>query len=295
MPCCCCVYGFRIRWSARDEGGRCRRQRCANAAFGSSNGTSTNVTNFYEARTPPLIRSRCRPERLLHHRPGAGARRLPQRTRLSGRNRRPGQDRIRHLPTRPASLAAVRGRDRGLPVGWRGLRGQPRHRPCHLRDWPTPCPPRSTSPFPGPSAGGVGASSSTTRRCEKTSGPCATVCRSRPLIARSPTGAYIGSKHRGHRRRAGTQERADLGPPTSEGRHGGRKLGTRAGASVVTGALMTGIGSYSSATAFRQALEDRLKAEALQTGVPYDRLRKEAAFHRLLARLQRVAPKTAGA
>lgn len=53
---------------------------------------------------------------------------------------------------------------------------------------------------------------------------------------------------------------------------------------------MTGIGSYSSATAFRQALEDRLKAEALQTGVPYDRLRKEAAFHRLLARLQRVAP-----
>ncbi len=53
---------------------------------------------------------------------------------------------------------------------------------------------------------------------------------------------------------------------------------------------MTGIGSYSSATAFRQALEDRLKAEALHTGVPYDRLRKEAAFHRLLARLQRVAP-----
>lgn len=53
---------------------------------------------------------------------------------------------------------------------------------------------------------------------------------------------------------------------------------------------MTGIGSYSSATAFRQALEDRLKTEALETGVPYDRLRKEAAFQRLLARLERVAP-----
>lgn len=59
--------------------------------------------------------------------------------------------------------------------------------PLPSTDWPTPCPPRSTSPFPGPSAGGVGASSSTTRRCEKTSGPCATACRSRPLIARSPT------------------------------------------------------------------------------------------------------------
>jgi hypothetical protein len=50
------------------------------------------------------------------------------------------------------------------------------------------------------------------------------------------------------------------------------------------------IGNYSSAAAFRQALEDRLKTEALQTGVAYDRLRKEAAFQRLLARLKRVAP-----
>jgi len=54
--------------------------------------------------------------------------------------------------------------------------------------------------------------------------------------------------------------------------------------------MMAGIGSYSSAAAFRQALEDRLKTEALRTGVAYDRLRKEAAFQRLLARLQRVAP-----
>ncbi len=53
---------------------------------------------------------------------------------------------------------------------------------------------------------------------------------------------------------------------------------------------MAGVGRYPSATAFRQALEDRLRDEALRTGVPYDRLRKEAAFHRLLARLQRVAP-----
>jgi hypothetical protein len=37
------------------------------------------------------------------------------------------------------------------------------------------------------------------------------------------------------------------------------------------------VANYSSAVASRQALEDRLKAEALRTGVPYDRLRKEAA------------------
>lgn len=53
---------------------------------------------------------------------------------------------------------------------------------------------------------------------------------------------------------------------------------------------MKTFGDYASATAFRQALEARLKAEAFETGVPYDRLRKEAAFQRLLARLQRVAP-----
>lgn len=52
----------------------------------------------------------------------------------------------------------------------------------------------------------------------------------------------------------------------------------------------TRIASYPSATAFRQALEDRLRSEPFQTGVPYDRLRKEAAFLRLLARLQWVAP-----
>ncbi|MFN2488278.1 MAG: nucleotidyl transferase AbiEii/AbiGii toxin family protein [Actinomycetota bacterium] len=53
--------------------------------------------------------------------------------------------------------------------------------------------------------------------------------------------------------------------------------------------MMAGVGSYSSAAAFRQALEDQLKSEALRTGVPYDRLRKEAAFQRLLARVQRVS------
>jgi hypothetical protein len=36
------------------------------------------------------------------------------------------------------------------------------------------------------------------------------------------------------------------------------------------------VANYSSAAAFRQALEDRLKTEALRTRVPYDRLRKEA-------------------
>lgn len=55
--------------------------------------------------------------------------------------------------------------------------------------------------------------------------------------------------------------------------------------------MMVGVGSYSTAAAFRQALENRLKTEALRTGVPYDRLRKEAAFQRLLARVQRVAPR----
>lgn len=42
--------------------------------------------------------------------------------------------------------------------------------------------------------------------------------------------------------------------------------------------------SYGSAESFRDALEDRLRHEARSTGVPLDRLRKEAAFHRLLAR-----------
>jgi Nucleotidyl transferase AbiEii toxin, Type IV TA system len=49
---------------------------------------------------------------------------------------------------------------------------------------------------------------------------------------------------------------------------------------------------YSSAAAFRTALEQRLRAEAQSSGVPLSRLRKEAAFHRLLARLHQTAPAT---
>ena len=47
---------------------------------------------------------------------------------------------------------------------------------------------------------------------------------------------------------------------------------------------------YQTAAAFRVALEHRLRDEARQSGVALQRLRKEAAFNRLLARLQRVAP-----
>lgn len=47
---------------------------------------------------------------------------------------------------------------------------------------------------------------------------------------------------------------------------------------------------YRSAAAFRAALEQRLRTEGQASGVPLNRLRKEAAFHRLLARLHRVAP-----
>lgn len=39
---------------------------------------------------------------------------------------------------------------------------------------------------------------------------------------------------------------------------------------------------YSSAGAFRTALEQRVRAEAQSSGVPLSRLRKEAAFHRSL-------------
>ncbi len=42
---------------------------------------------------------------------------------------------------------------------------------------------------------------------------------------------------------------------------------------------------YASGTAFRRALEDRLQASSLTSGVPLDRLRKMVAFDRLLARL----------
>ncbi len=44
----------------------------------------------------------------------------------------------------------------------------------------------------------------------------------------------------------------------------------------------------------RQALEDRLKARARAASLPLDRLRKEAAFQRLLARIVATARKEAG-
>ena len=47
---------------------------------------------------------------------------------------------------------------------------------------------------------------------------------------------------------------------------------------------------YKTAALFRTALEQRLRAEAQASAVPLNRLRKEAAFNRLLARLYRAAP-----
>ncbi len=47
---------------------------------------------------------------------------------------------------------------------------------------------------------------------------------------------------------------------------------------------------YSTAAAFRTALEERLLTTARQRGVPLVRLRKLVAFERLLARLMAVAP-----
>ena len=44
---------------------------------------------------------------------------------------------------------------------------------------------------------------------------------------------------------------------------------------------------YKSGRDFRQALETRLRNESLRTGAPLVRLRKMAAFERLLARLAR--------
>ena len=38
------------------------------------------------------------------------------------------------------------------------------------------------------------------------------------------------------------------------------------------------IGPYRTATAFRVALEERLRQQALESGAPLDRLRKEIAF-----------------
>ena len=49
---------------------------------------------------------------------------------------------------------------------------------------------------------------------------------------------------------------------------------------------------YRTAAAFRAALEQRLRAEAQASAVPLSRLRKEAAFNRLLARLRHAAPDT---
>jgi len=42
---------------------------------------------------------------------------------------------------------------------------------------------------------------------------------------------------------------------------------------------------YNNGSAFRRALEDRLRAKSLQTGIPLVRLRKMVAFDRFLARL----------
>lgn len=53
---------------------------------------------------------------------------------------------------------------------------------------------------------------------------------------------------------------------------------------------MTAQDRYRDAAAFRAALEHRLRADARTAGLPVDRLRKEAAFNRLLARLHAVAP-----
>lgn len=47
---------------------------------------------------------------------------------------------------------------------------------------------------------------------------------------------------------------------------------------------------YATAAAFRQALDDRLKSEAVRTGLPLARLRKQVAFELFLRRLVSVAP-----
>jgi hypothetical protein len=48
--------------------------------------------------------------------------------------------------------------------------------------------------------------------------------------------------------------------------------------------------TYTSGTAFRRALEDRLRTQSLQSGVPLVRLRKLVAFDRFLARLTHGRP-----
>ena len=47
--------------------------------------------------------------------------------------------------------------------------------------------------------------------------------------------------------------------------------------------------TYTTAAAFRRALETRLVTQSAQTGVPLVRLRKLVVFDRFLARLARVA------
>lgn len=47
---------------------------------------------------------------------------------------------------------------------------------------------------------------------------------------------------------------------------------------------------YRDAASFRRALEQRLRSEAQSSGIALNRLRKDAAFNRLLVRLRRVAP-----
>lgn len=53
---------------------------------------------------------------------------------------------------------------------------------------------------------------------------------------------------------------------------------------------MTARDHYQTGAAFRTALEQRLRTEAHASGTPLNRLRKDAAANRLLARLQHVAP-----
>ena len=48
--------------------------------------------------------------------------------------------------------------------------------------------------------------------------------------------------------------------------------------------------TYGSSASFRRALEDRLRAQSLQTGAPLVRLRKMVVFDRLLARLLQDQP-----
>jgi len=47
---------------------------------------------------------------------------------------------------------------------------------------------------------------------------------------------------------------------------------------------------YSSGSAFRQALEERLRNQHRESGVPLDRLRKMIAFERIIARLTYTHP-----